>query len=188
VANEYFSVSEKVEALYEAPRETTRRRRGQRDTQAACRDASAHARQRVLRTPRSDSIVISSPSASPAPSSSPPPSSAGPSRASGTTRRPTGRSDVRRPSRVCSHASRGMLRDRSRHRTDVTKHGPGASCLGRLELATQRTGLGSSAWSAASGPPSTLPLADPGVPPPMPADGPSIGTPRRAAASTWRGP
>ena len=51
VAEEYFAVSEKVEALYDAPQEPARRRRGHRDAQAPRRDAPADARQRLLRPP-----------------------------------------------------------------------------------------------------------------------------------------
>ena len=58
VADEYFSVSEKVEALYDAPKGTTRHRRGRRDAQAPRRDAPADARQRLLRPPRRPGLPL----------------------------------------------------------------------------------------------------------------------------------
>ena len=58
VADEYFNVSEKVEALYDAPKELPADRRGRRDAQAPRRDAPADARQRLLRPPRRPGLPL----------------------------------------------------------------------------------------------------------------------------------
>jgi Phage integrase family len=57
VADEYFSVSENVEALYDAPKEPPRDRGGRRDAQAPRRDAPTNARQRLLRAPRRPGLL-----------------------------------------------------------------------------------------------------------------------------------
>ena len=51
VADEYFAVAEKVEALYDAPKTLPAGAEGDRDAQAPRRDAPADARQRLLRPP-----------------------------------------------------------------------------------------------------------------------------------------
>ena len=58
VADEYFAVSEKVETLYNAPREAARRRRRGRDAQAPSRDAPPDARQRLLRPSRRTGLPL----------------------------------------------------------------------------------------------------------------------------------
>ena len=58
VADEYFAVTEKVEALYDQPRQLASRRRGPRDAQAPRRDAPAHARQRLLRPTGRDGLPL----------------------------------------------------------------------------------------------------------------------------------
>jgi integrase/recombinase XerD len=54
VADEYFAVTEKVEALYDQPRRRGRRR----NAQTPQRDAPAHARQRLLRPTRRDGLPL----------------------------------------------------------------------------------------------------------------------------------
>lgn len=101
VADEYFAVSEKVEALYDAPRrlpadaEGTEMAKLRREMhRRMLGNGIAHAPWRWTAT--------SSRSASPARSSSPRLSSGPPSNVSGTTRRPRGRSPASRSSMDCS--------------------------------------------------------------------------------------
>ena len=58
VADEYFAVTEKVEALYGQPSQLASRRRRPRDAQAPQRNAPAHARQRLLRTTGRDGLPL----------------------------------------------------------------------------------------------------------------------------------
>ncbi len=98
VADEYFAVTEKVEALYDQPRRTARRRRRPPRCANSAPRCTAACSATATAPDRSNWTATSNRSANPAPSSSPPSSSGPPCKRNATTPPTRAKSAARRSS------------------------------------------------------------------------------------------
>ena len=121
VADEYFAVSEKVEALYDQPRALAADAEGAEMAKLRKRDAPAHARQRLLRTPGRARLPLRVDLRRPAPTSSPPSSSDPPCSANATTPQRRANSAARRSSTGSSPDSATRPPDRRSHHPDPAR-------------------------------------------------------------------